>query len=151
MDLILSDTLNSVAPKSIFIFSHVGGTLPTLVYRPAGMLPYTPFSVAKSTEQIVEEASKFYYDIAISSNPLMVGLLFQLAKPGHVLLGTDFPNAPTESIKSFIQNFEKFGLSDEQRREAAEKLLSKEGSSMNQLIKPSSELYVEPIQVDHLH
>ncbi|KAJ9616545.1 hypothetical protein H2200_000264 [Cladophialophora chaetospira] len=133
MDLILSDTLKSVAPECKIILSHAGGTLPSLIYRPAGMLPYTPFSVGKSTEQIVEEASRFYFDIAISSNPLTLGLLFKLAKPGHVLFGSDFPNAPAEGIKYFTRNFEEFGLSDERRRdveyEAMEKLLSREGQA----------------------
>ncbi len=129
IDMILSNTLNSVAKDCKIILSHAGGTLPTLIYRPAGMLPYTPFSVGKSTEQIVEEASRFYFDIAISSNPLTLPALFLLAKPGHVLFGSDFPNAPSEGIKYCTRNFEDFVLSDEKRREveyeAAEKLLSK--------------------------
>lgn len=126
MDLILSDTLNSVAPDCKIILSHAGGTLPYLIYRPAGMLPHTPFTVGKSTEQIVEEASLFYFDIAISSNPLTLGALLQLAKPGHVLFGSDFPNAPSEGIKYFTKNFENMQLSPDRRRdieyEAAEKL-----------------------------
>ena len=129
MDLILSDTLNSVAQDCKIILSHAGGTLPYLIYRSAGMLPYTPFGMGKSTEQIVEESSRFYFDLAISSNPLTLGLLLQLAKPGHVLFGSDFPNAPVEGIKYFTRNFEEFELSGAKRREieyeAAEKLFSK--------------------------
>ena len=129
MDLILSDTLNSVAPDCKIILSHAGGTLPSLIYRVAGMLPHTPFGVGKSTEQIAEEASRFYFDIAISSNRLTLPPLLQLVKPGHVLFGSDFPNAPSEGIKWCTRNFEEFELSDEKRREieyeAAEKLLMK--------------------------
>lgn len=128
MDLILTDTLNTVAPNCKIILSHAGGTLPYLIYRPAGMLQYTPFSVGKSTEQIVDEASRFYFDLAISSNPLTLSLLLQLARPGHVLFGSDFPNAPSEGIKYFTRNFDEFNLSPEKRHEiefeAAEKLFS---------------------------
>ena len=129
MDLILTDTLNTVAPDCKIILSHAGGTLPALVYRVAGMVPHTPFSVGKSTDQILHEASRFYFDTAISSNPLTLTLLFQLAKPGHVLFGSDFPNAPVEGIKYFTKNFEAYNLDEERRRdvefEAAEKLFSK--------------------------
>lgn len=117
MDLIVSDTLNSVAPDCKIILSHAGGTLPYLIYRPAGMLQHTPFTVNKSTEQIVEEASRFYFDLAISSNPLTLRLLLELAKPGHVFFGSDFPNAPSEGIKYFTENFERYELSEDKRRE----------------------------------
>ena len=116
MDLILSDTLRSV-PDCKIILSHAGGTLPYLIYRPAGMLPHTPFDVGKSTAEIVEEAREFYFDTAISANPLTLGLLFEFAKPGHILFGSDFPNAPAEGIKYFTKNLEMHPLVDQTRKE----------------------------------
>ena len=107
IDLILSDTLRSV-PDCKIILSHGGGTLPWLIYRAAGALPYTPYAVGKSTEELVEEARNFYFDTALSASPLTLPLLFQLAKPGHILFGSDFPNAPNEGIKYFTKNLDEF-------------------------------------------
>lgn len=118
MDLILSGTLATV-PDCKIILSHAGGTLPYLIYRPAGMLPYTSFAQGMenlSTSDIVEQARQFYFDVAISSNPLTLGLLFEFAKPGHILFGSDYPNAPTEGIKYFTENFDRHPLSPDERR-----------------------------------
>ncbi|KAN0117889.1 amidohydrolase family protein [Hyaloscypha variabilis] len=93
IDMLLSDTL-SLTPDCKIILSHAGGTLPYLIDRVAGMLPYTPFSVNKTTTQILEEAKRFYFDTALSSNPGVLDLLLRFAAKGHVLFGSDFPNAP---------------------------------------------------------
>ena len=107
MSLIVNNTLKKY-PGCRVILSHAGGTLPYLIHRAAGMLPVTPMTVGKTTEEIVEEASIFYYDLAISSNPATLKALYEVAKPGHVVFGTDFPNAPTPAIKRFTANLEKF-------------------------------------------
>lgn len=109
MDMIVSNLMPSIESCKV-ILSHAGGTLPYLIYRPAIMLPKTPMSVGKSTEQIVEEAKMFYFDTAISSNKVTLPALLELAKPGHVLFGTDFPNAPSESIEEFTSLLEAFEM-----------------------------------------
>lgn len=101
------------------ILSHAGGTLPYLIYRPAGMLPYTPFTVHKSTQDILAEARSFYFDTAISANPVTLAALFKLLEgtKGHVLFGSDFPNAPSEGIEFFTRQLRKFELSEDERRD----------------------------------
>lgn len=116
MDLIVSDTLRSY-PGCKIILSHAGGTLPYLIYRAAGMLPHTPTSVGKSTEEILAEARDFYFDTALSSNPITLQALLTFAKPGHVLFGTDFPNAPTPAIEYFMANLGEFEMDEKTRRE----------------------------------
>lgn len=127
MDLILSDTLRTAASGCKIILSHAGGTLPWLQSRPAGMLPYTPFAVGKTSEELTEEARSFYFDTALSTDPLMLDLLLKFAKPGHVLFGSDFPYAPDEGVKMFTKSLENYAWkSDKEWREvergAAEKL-----------------------------
>ncbi|KAJ7067467.1 hypothetical protein C8F01DRAFT_1019166 [Mycena amicta] len=107
IDMILSGTM-AKARNCKIILSHAGGTLPYLVYRAAGMLPYTSFGVGLGTDEIVELAREFYFDTAISSNEVTLTALFKLARPGHVLFGTDFPNAPKEGIEYFTENLDKF-------------------------------------------
>ena len=116
MHLILTDTLRTY-PDCKIILSHAGGTLPYLIYRAAGMLPHTPMSIGKNTAEIVDEARRFYFDTAISSNPITLPALLRLARPGHVMFGTDFPNAPTASIEYFTQNLKEFDMDDKTRRE----------------------------------
>ena len=116
MDMIVNNTLRDFAGCKI-ILSHAGGTLPYLIYRAAGMLPYTPMTIGKSTEEIVNEARLFYFDTAISASPLTLKALFALAEPGHVLFGTDFPNAPSEGIKYFTSQLKNYELDDKTRKE----------------------------------
>lgn len=116
MDLIIGNTLRS-SPQCKIILSHAGGTLPYLIDRPAVMLPLTPMTVGKTTEEILDEAREFYFDTAISSSPFTLTALFMLAKPGHVLFGTDFPNAPSEGIKNFTRQLESFEMDSKQRKE----------------------------------
>jgi 6-methylsalicylate decarboxylase len=119
IDLILSNTVATTAKDCKMILSHAGGTLPYLIYRVAAMIPYTPRHINKSTEQIVDEASRFYFDTAISANEITFAALFKLARKGHVLFGSDFPNAPREGIEWFTGQFDGFaeGLGLERRRD----------------------------------
>jgi 6-methylsalicylate decarboxylase len=119
IDLILSNTLASTAQNCKIILSHAGGTLPYLIYRVAAMIPHTRWHINKSREQIVDEASRFYFDTAISANEITFASLFKLARKGHVLFGSDFPNAPKEGIEWFTGEFDNYakGLEKEGRRE----------------------------------
>lgn len=114
MDLILSDTIKTHRNCKI-ILSHAGGMLPWIVYRPAVMMPFVNSPLKKSTEEILEEASSFYFDLALSGAQPVVEMLLKFAKPGHVMYGSDFPYAPTGAIEWFsksVKNHE-FGARDE--------------------------------------
>jgi predicted TIM-barrel fold metal-dependent hydrolase len=112
MDLLTSGILRDY-PGCKIILSHAGGTLPYLIYRAATMLPLMPRTLGLSTEQLVEDAKKFYFDTAISSNPVTLKALFEFAAPGHVLFGSDFPNAPGDAILRFTKSLEEYEMSDE--------------------------------------
>ena len=116
MDLIVNDTLRRF-PRCKIILSHAGGTLPYLIYRAAGTLPYMPETLHKSTEEIVEEARLFYFDTAISANEPTLKALLAFAKPGHILFGTDFPNAPNPSIEYFTQQLQSFEMDSDIREQ----------------------------------
>lgn len=116
MDLIISNTLR-FSPQCKIILSHAGGTLPNLIYRAAEMLPLMPKAIGKTTEEILDEAREFYFDTAISSHAGTLTALFLLAKPGHVLFGTDFPNAPTKGIEYFTKQLESYDMEPKQREE----------------------------------
>lgn len=105
-DLITSGIVRSHRKVKI-VLSHAGGTLPYIALRPAAMLPYIPMKSASAyrdmsgsevTQGFVEDAKSFYFDTALSADPLQLRLLSEFAKPGHVLFGSDFPYAPAPAI-----------------------------------------------------
>lgn len=109
MDLILSDTLPTAASRCKIILSHMGGTLPWLISRPAGMLPFNSYAVGKTSEELTEEAKMFYFGTALSTNPLTIDLMLKFAKPGHILFGSDFPYAPDEGVREFTKKLDDHG------------------------------------------
>lgn len=108
LDLIVSHNLSRHAKDCKIILSHAGGTLPYLIDRVAGLLPHSPasFSPGMSRDELLEQARVFYYDTAAASSPMHLKALLALLgedKKSHVLFGSDFPNAPTKSIKYFTE------------------------------------------------
>ncbi|CRL29160.1 Amidohydrolase 2 [Penicillium camemberti] len=116
MDLLTSGILQDY-PGCKIILSHAGGTLPYLIHRAATMLPLMPRTLGLSTEELVESARTFYFDTAISSNPVTLKALFEFAAPGHVLFGSDFPNAPQDAIQRFTDFLEAYELPEEIKRQ----------------------------------
>ncbi|CAF9908876.1 MAG: hypothetical protein GOMPHAMPRED_006344 [Gomphillus americanus] len=114
IDMITRGTTRKFSDVKV-ILSHAGGTLPWLIYR-AAMLPFTPMDVGLSTEDLIAEAQKFYYDTALSSGPISITGLKQLTKPGHILFGCDFPNAPVGAIQKFAQWSEEADMDEEQKK-----------------------------------
>jgi predicted TIM-barrel fold metal-dependent hydrolase len=106
IDMILSNTMPLVKDCKI-ILSHGGGTLPLLVERVAGLMPFSQFSVGKSSEELIRDAQKFYFDTALTGTPRVLDLLRAFARPGHILFGSDFPNAPVATIEYFSTALER--------------------------------------------
>ena len=112
VDLILSNTLSEAARDCKIILSHGGGTLPMLIARVEGLLPFSGLG-EKSMQQIREEAGWFYFDTALSSSDEQLAALIKVAKKGHILFGSDHPNAPVESIEHFTNTLQESKILDE--------------------------------------
>lgn len=111
IDLITSGTLQKHASECKIILSHAGGTLPSLVDRVAGLMPYAPADINSGLggDEIMALARSFYYDTALSSSPMSLKALYALLGSearSHVLFGSDYPNAPEESISYFTEQLE---------------------------------------------
>ncbi|KAI7973004.1 hypothetical protein EIK77_001578 [Talaromyces pinophilus] len=115
MDLLMNNHLREY-PDCKIILSHAGGTLPYLIYRVASILEHTPMTVGKSREELLEDARTFYFDPALSANPITLQALLSFAKPGHILFGTDYPNAPTPGIHYLTQSLEKYDMEEDTRQ-----------------------------------
>lgn len=116
IDLILQGRTQQF-PSVKIILSHAGGTLPALVGRVAGLLPSTPMSVGMSGEEIHREARRFYFDTALSSYGTTMKMLLEFAEKGHVLFGSDFPNAPESSIEYFTRQLEGLDMDGEAKED----------------------------------
>lgn len=117
IDLITSGRLREEASDCKIILSHGGGTLPVLIDRVAGLMPFAPpgMDSGLSKEEILGLARKFYYDTALSSSTMVLkGLVALLGEEGRgrVLFGSDFPNAPEGSISYFTRQLEESGEVD---------------------------------------
>ncbi|KIJ36684.1 hypothetical protein M422DRAFT_232253 [Sphaerobolus stellatus SS14] len=107
VDLIISNTVRT-HPNVKIILSHAGGTLPYLISR-AAMVSFVPaLAVDKTYEEIVEDASSFYFDLALSGNKYTLGLLTEFAKPGHILYGSDHPYAPNAAISRYTEEMDSY-------------------------------------------
>jgi 6-methylsalicylate decarboxylase len=117
-------------PDIRFIFSHAGGTIPSLAGRYLG-----PAASAESLARTAEPNSKlyhlrrFYYDIAGSANPVQMSSLKMIVPTTQIVFGTDFPFGQSAGT---AQGLQKCGFTADELlgidRENALRILPKYGS-----------------------
>jgi hypothetical protein len=49
---------------------------------------------------------RFYYDVALSASPAALPSLLEVADPGRITYGTDFPFAPSAAIDFLNMQYE---------------------------------------------
>jgi 6-methylsalicylate decarboxylase len=96
-------------PHIRFILAHAGGALPYLVPRVSLSISMMP-GVAERVGDVPAAFASFYYDTALSAGVSTISALMQVARPDHVLFGTDFPMAPTPAISHFRQELERMSV-----------------------------------------
>ncbi|KAI0427792.1 amidohydrolase family protein [Xylaria sp. FL1042] len=124
MSMILNRRLQQF-PDVKIILSHGGGTLAALIKR-ASMISLPTFGAVMSAEDVIGQAQRFYFDIALSGSNEMLPLILGFAKPGHLLFGSDFPHATVPLSQSMTKFVDEYEMDDEIRKEiyngAAQKL-----------------------------
>lgn len=102
-------------PNIRFIFSHAGGTMPSLAGRFLGPAASTE-SLARPAEQNsrLYHLRRFYYDTAGSANPVQMVSLKMIVPVSQIVFGTDFPFG---SSAATAQGLQKCGFSPEELRE----------------------------------
>jgi predicted TIM-barrel fold metal-dependent hydrolase len=88
--LLFSGTLTR-RPNIRFIFSHAGGTLPSLMGRILAQANSTAEYRRRLPNGPVPELRKHYYDTANAANPWALAPLLKLAPASQIVYGTDFP------------------------------------------------------------
>ncbi|KAJ5413836.1 hypothetical protein N7509_000463 [Penicillium cosmopolitanum] len=137
VDLISSGTKRNY-PDCKVILSHAGGTLPWSISRVTPSLRGLPFDSnagTKSYEEWIEDFRSFYYDLALSSSPLILTALLESVPHDHILygenpipgdkvlfelylltfLGSDSPYAPADKIARFKEDLDNFSMDQDLR------------------------------------
>jgi 6-methylsalicylate decarboxylase len=78
-------------PDIRFIFSHGGGTLPSVIERFVVLPRMRPELAAALPEGPEAMVRRFHYDIAQSAHRVPLGALINLVSTAQILFGTDFP------------------------------------------------------------
>lgn len=110
MSLLFGGTL-ARCPDVSFIFSHAGGTIPFLAERLARLTMREDLKKAVPNG-VIPELGRLYFDTALSTNKLIFGPLQMLLKPGHILFGSDFPQAPESTTISSLRGLNELGLDE---------------------------------------
>ena len=115
--------------KIRFIFSHAGGTMPSLIQRFGIGAPDTIADIlARPAEpnSRLFHLRRFYYDTAGSTNPVQMQGLKMVAGASQIVFGTDYPFG---SAAKHLQGLEKCGFTPAElsgiRRDNALRLLPK--------------------------
>jgi predicted TIM-barrel fold metal-dependent hydrolase len=116
LSLIASDAATRYADTR-FIFSHGGGTLPAIIGRiGVGGPDDLGDNLAKpaAPNSRLFHLRRFYYDTAMSTNPVQIQALKTIAGASQILFGTDYPFGG-DAVKH-RQGLEKCGLNPEELR-----------------------------------
>lgn len=123
VDLVFTGTMRS-CPGVDVILSHAGGTLPFIGARAITALTIPPIAAqAQVTEKdAIADFARFYYDTALSTSTSQLGgLLDFISSVGgdmsHILFGSDFPYAPSQSIKAVLRSYHEFLVSGRPKAE----------------------------------
>jgi len=98
VDLVVSGVLRRHRQVRI-ILSHAGGFLPYAAQRVAATIPMLGSDL--SSESIMADLKRFYFDTALSTGHDTLKLLTGFAQPGHVLYGSDWPYAGVAGTEYF--------------------------------------------------
>jgi predicted TIM-barrel fold metal-dependent hydrolase len=102
-----------------FIFSHAGGSMPSLIERyeiaEPGSYPEV-FAAPAEPNSNLYHLRRFYYDVANSCNPAQLqALKIILGGTSHIIFGSDWPSIPTKDKSTVglrqLQGLQKCGLS----------------------------------------
>ncbi|KAF4987816.1 hypothetical protein FGRMN_10132 [Fusarium graminum] len=115
IDMILNRRLEQF-PDVKIILSHGGGTLIPLIRR-STMISFPEFGGVMSAQDMINQAKQFYFDTTLAGSKEMFPMILEFAKPGHLLFGSDFPQAPEKLSKGYTKFVDDFPMDDEKRKQ----------------------------------
>ena len=92
-NLLLSGTLDRF-PDIRLIVPHAGAAVPVLADRVVGLAPALNVPGSIEADQVFATLRRLYYDLAGFPLPRLLPALLQIADPGRILYGSDWPFTP---------------------------------------------------------
>lgn len=113
LSLILSGAMEKYSGIK-FILAHAGGFVPFIAYRILLTMlndrDLALSALAALTDKRQSVLRRFYYDVALSASPSALPSLLEVADPGRITYGTDFPFAPPPAVDFLNMQYENYPL-----------------------------------------
>jgi predicted TIM-barrel fold metal-dependent hydrolase len=94
VNMIFNGTLERY-PRIRFILAHAGGVLPYFSWRlSVAPIIAPPLLEGWTAARVWSNVRSFWFDTALSPGPQTMGSLREVAQPGRILFGSDWPFAP---------------------------------------------------------
>ncbi|KAM0351667.1 hypothetical protein ACHAPU_002677 [Fusarium lateritium] len=115
IDMIINRRLEQF-PDVKIILSHGGGTLIPLIQR-STMISIPEFGDIMSAKDMISQAKQFYFDTTLVGSKEMYPMILKFAKPGHLLFGSDFPQAPEKLSRGYTEFVDEFPMDHETKEQ----------------------------------
>ena len=117
-NLLLSGTLDRF-PDIRLIVPHAGAAVPVLADRIVGLAPALNLSESVEPDQVFATLRRLYYDLAGFPLPRLLPALLQIADPGRILYGSDWPFTPLPLVARLTGELDATPLLDGAARRCA--------------------------------
>lgn len=114
-NLLLTGTLDRL-PNIRLIVPHAGATIPVLADRIVGLSPALGLPEPLDPDHFYATLRRLYYDLAGYPLPRLAPALMQIADPGHVMYGSDWPFTPLPIVTKLSGELDRTPVFDEQTR-----------------------------------
>ena len=103
-------------PDIRLIVPHAGAAVPVLADRIAGLSPALGLPEPLDTDRFFATLRSFYYDLAGYPLPRLAPALLQVADPGRILYGSDWPFTPMPIVTRLAGELDQTPLFDDTAR-----------------------------------
>lgn len=100
-------------PNIRLIVPHAGAAVPVLADRIAGLSPAIGLAEPVDPDRLFATLRGFYYDLAGFPLPRLAPALLQIADPGRILYGSDWPFTPLPIVARLAAELDRTSLFDE--------------------------------------
>lgn len=114
-NLLLTGTLDRF-PNIRLIVPHAGAAVPVLADRVVGLSPAIGLANPVDPDRAFATLRRLYYDLAGYSLPRLAPALLEIADPGRIFYGSDWPFTPIPIVTRLAREMETTALFDDATR-----------------------------------
>ncbi len=114
-NLLLTGALDRY-PNIRVIVPHAGAAVPVLADRIAGLAPFMGLARPVNADQLFANLRRLYYDMAGFPLPRLAPVLMEIADPGHIFYGSDWPFTPFPVVAHCAGDLDRTAVFDDALR-----------------------------------